>query len=93
MNVIARIIAPAALAAAAFGVQASEFTPGDFGAQRVQAGPATALPTTTPVGLQGELTPGDLGARPPAAGVAPSRVSADAPSRQARPVGTVLVGA
>jgi hypothetical protein len=93
MNVIARIIAPAALAAAAFGVQASEFTPGDLGAQRVQAGAATALQTTTPVGMQGELTPGDLGARPPAAAVATSRVPGDASSRRARPIGPGLVGA
>ncbi len=93
MNVIARIIAPAALAAAAFGAQASELTPGDIGAQRVQAGPAAALQTTTPVGLQGELTPGDLGARPTAAPVAASRVAGDPPLRKARPIASDLVGA
>ncbi len=89
MNVIARIIAPAALAAAAFGAQASELTPGDIGAQRVQAGPAAASPTTTRVGLNGEVTVGDVGAKPIAAAAATPavRTPADAPARKARPIG------
>jgi hypothetical protein len=64
MNTFTKLLAPAALAFAVFGAQASEITAGDIGAQPVTAGPAVAVAITGPVGQSGELAVGDLGTQP-----------------------------
>jgi hypothetical protein len=89
MNTIAKILAPAVLAVAAFGAQASELTTGDIGAQPVQAAPAVALQSTVPAGVNGEITAGDIGATP----VVASRTVGETPSRMARPVSQFVIGA
>jgi hypothetical protein len=89
MNTIAKIIAPAVLAVAAFGAQASELSYGDIGAQPVQAAPAVVVQSTMPAGVNGEITAGDIGATP----VVASRTVREAPSRMARPVSPFVIGA
>jgi hypothetical protein len=64
MNTFTKLLAPAALAFAVFGAQASEITAGDIGAQPVTAGPSVAVAITGPVGQSGELAVGDLGTQP-----------------------------
>jgi hypothetical protein len=89
MNTIAKIIAPAVLAVAALGAQASELSYGDIGAQPVQAAPAVVVQSTMPAGVNGEITAGDIGATP----VVASRTVREAPSRMARPVSQFVIGA
>jgi hypothetical protein len=89
MNTFAKLLAPAVLAVAAFGAQASEPTPGDIGAQSVQAAPAVAVQSTAPSGANGEITAGDIGATP----IVASRTVREAPSRMARPVSQFAIGA
>ncbi|RPH43166.1 MAG: hypothetical protein EHM87_14575 [Burkholderiales bacterium] len=64
MNTFTKLLAPAALAFAAFGAQASEITAGDIGAQPVTVSTAAAVPITGPVGQSGQLAVGDLGTAP-----------------------------
>jgi hypothetical protein len=63
MNTIAKLLAPAALAFAAFGAQAGEITAGDIGVQPVIASSAVAVQITGPIGSSGEIAVGDLGAQ------------------------------
>ena len=63
MKRILTLVAPAALAFAAFGAHASEVVPGDLGLASTKA---TVASPAAPVGRQpfiGELAPGDLGAQ------------------------------
>ena len=64
MNTLTKILAPAALALAAFGAQAGEVTPGDIGAQPVQRGSAVAPVSSAPVMRSGEVLAQDIGAQP-----------------------------
>ena len=64
MNTLTKILAPAALALAAFGAQAGEVTPGDIGAQPVQRGSAVAPVSSAPVMRSGEVLASDIGAQP-----------------------------
>jgi hypothetical protein len=89
MNTIAKILAPAVLAVAAFGAQASELSYGDIGAQPVQAAPAVVVQSTAPAGVNGEITAGDIGATP----IVASRTVRETPSRMARPVSQFAIGA
>ena len=76
MNTIAKIIAPAVLAVAAFG------------AQPVQAAPAVVVQSTMPAGVNGEITAGDIGATP----IVTNRTVREAKPRMARPVSQFAIG-
>jgi len=64
MNTFAKLLAPAALAFAAFGAQAAEVTAGDFATQAVKGGSTAAVQVSGPVGVSGEVAVGDLGLQP-----------------------------
>ena len=86
MNTIAKFIAPAVLALAAFGAQASQIAPGDVGFQPVVAG--TAAKMTSVVGApSGERALGEVNTVPAAKGTA----SVGRPAATAPPLRTTFV--
>ncbi|MCA3179733.1 MAG: hypothetical protein O9345_18680 [Burkholderiaceae bacterium] len=88
MKTFAKILAPAVLAVAAFGAQASELTPGDIGSRPVQTAPAVVVQSTVPAGINGEITAGDIGATP----IVTNRTVREAKPRMARPVSQFAIG-
>lgn len=65
MNRFTKVLAPVALAVAAFGVQASELAYGDIGAQPVRAGSTVSQPAViADLGRSGEVAHGDFGLKP-----------------------------
>ena len=89
MNTLAKFVAPAVLALAAFGAQASQIAPGDVGFQPVVAGTASELPAV--VGApSGERALGEVNTVPAAKGTA----SVGRPAATATPLRTTdMVGA
>ena len=89
MNTLAKFVAPAVLALAAFGAQASQIAPGDVGFQPVVAGTASEM--TAVVGApSGERALGEVNTVPAAKGTA----SVGRPAATATPLRTTdMVGA
>jgi hypothetical protein len=92
MNTFVKLAAPALLAFAAFGAQASQLSPGDFGLRAVSAGADTVAPIAGPVAPASQLATGDFGTRAVQPGTAPGRTAGEraAPIRMSS---TTFIGA
>jgi len=86
MNTIAKLIAPVALAFAAFGAQASEIAPGDIGFKPVMVGTAASM-SVSQGARGGELAAGDIGTQ----SITAAKRTVSTTDRMAQPLRTTIV--